>query len=378
MDFQWSEEETAVAELARQILVDQATNERLKEVEKKPLRFDAELWKRLADANLLGVAIPEAHGGMALGFQALCLFMQEIGRAVAPVPAYPSLVLGALPLARFGTEAEHAAWLPRLASGDAILTTALVELESSDPLRPATRAEAANGSFRLHGEKSLVPSAQQAERILVPARLDGGEVAIFFVDPGADGVTVSAQQSSDGQPNAFVALDGVVVGEEAALGGLEGGAERLRWLVERATTARCAMQLGVIERALEMTAKYANERIQFDRPIGSFQAVHQRAADAYIQVEAVRLATWEAIWRLASGLESSDAVAVAKYWAAEGGHFAAFACQHLHGGIGIDVDYPLHRYFIWAIQIEHELGSAPHQLDRLGERIATLGAEEYG
>jgi alkylation response protein AidB-like acyl-CoA dehydrogenase len=135
------------------------------------------------------------------------------------------------------------------------------------------------------------------------------------------------------------------------------------------------MQLGVAARALEMTAAYSRQRIQFDRPIGSFQAVHQRAADAYIQVEAMRLTAWQAAWRLSQDRPATEAVAVAKYIAAEAGQFTAFACQHLHGGIGIDVDYPLHRYFKWATHIEHELGSAPHQLDRLGRALASEMAE---
>jgi acyl-CoA dehydrogenase len=126
-----------------------------------------------------------------------------------------------------------------------------------------------------------------------------------------------------------------------------------------------------------MTSEYGRERVQFDRPIGSFQAFHQRAADAFIMVEALRLTTWEAAWRLAADFPAPEAVAVAKYWAAEGGQFAAYACQHLHGGIGIDVDYPLHRFFIWASQIEHELGSAPHQLEKLGTQIADSGLPEF-
>ena len=151
----------------------------------------------------------------------------------------------------------------------------------------------------------------------------------------------------------------------------------LAWLVERAMAARCAMQLGVCERALAMTGAYGRERIQFDRPIGSFQAFHQRAADAYIQVEAIRLTTWEAIWKLDRELPARDAVHVAKFTAADGAAFASYACQHLHGGVGIDVDYPLHRYFKWAIQLEHELGSAKVQLERLGERIAAGDAVAF-
>ena len=133
------------------------------------------------------------------------------------------------------------------------------------------------------------------------------------------------------------------------------------------------MQLGVTERALEMTAQYSRDRVQFDRPIGSFQAVHQRAADAYINLESIRLTAWEAAWRLGQELAADEHVQVAKFWAAEGGQFVAYACQHLHGGIGIDVDYPLHRYFKWAIQLEHELGSARHQLAWLGTTIAEQG-----
>jgi alkylation response protein AidB-like acyl-CoA dehydrogenase len=126
-----------------------------------------------------------------------------------------------------------------------------------------------------------------------------------------------------------------------------------------------------------MTSQYGRERVQFDRPIGSFQAFHQRAADAYIEAQAVRLATWEAAWRLANQRPATDAVAIAKYVAAESGQFIAFACQHLHGGIGIDLDYPLHRYFRWATQIEHELGCAPVHLQVLGDRIAEHGIVEY-
>jgi len=213
------------------------------------------------------------------------------------------------------------------------------------------------------GEKGKRYSLPHARYLLhQPSGGAGGQAA---------DIRIEAQQSSDGQPFAFLALDGVEVAEEAVLGGVAGGAERLEWLIDRATVARCAIQLGVTERALEQTAAYGRERVQFDRPIGSFQAYHQRLADAYIEIEGIRLTTWEAIWKLSRGLDARDAVHVAKFAAAEGGALAAYACQHLHGGVGIDVDYPLHRYFKWATQIEHELGSAKLQLVALGDRIAS-------
>jgi alkylation response protein AidB-like acyl-CoA dehydrogenase len=371
VDFRFREEEQAVAELARQILEDHATNERLKELEASGAHCDTALWQALAGSNLLGTAISEAHGGSELGFLALCLLLQEVGRSVAPVPVFPALVLGALPLARFGSEELKREWLPGIARGERILTAALHEFESSDPLAPATRAERQSGAIRLTGVKTQVPCAVQATHILVPARLDDESIGLFYVEPHGDGVTLTAQQTPDGQPCAQLELAGAPVATR--LDAPEDGAAALRWLVEHAIAARCMMQLGVTERALEMTAKYSRERIQFDRPIGSFQAFHQRAADAFIHVEAIRLSAWEAAWRLSEERPAGVHVAVAKFWAAEGGHFAAYACQHLHGGIGIDKDYPLHRHFTWAIQLEHELGSARHQLDRLGRSIAAHG-----
>lgn len=373
MDFDFHEDDRAAAQLARGILTDHATGERHKQLDASGATHDEALWRALADASVLGVAIPEEHGGAGLGLVALGLLLQEVGRAVAKVPAYPALALGALPLARFGSDAQKAALLPEMARGARIVTTALCEYDSSDPRTPATRALRDGDGLRLHGVKALVPAAQLASHVIVPAREDDGAVVLALVEPSSRGVRLEAQQSSDGQPHAQLTLDGVRVDASSRLAAGEDGAAALRWIVERATTLRCMMQLGVTERALEMTAQYGRERVQFDRPIGSFQAVHQRAADAYIDVAAIRLTAWEAVWRLASELPASEHVAVAKFWASEGGQAASYACQHLHGGIGIDVDYPLHRYFRWAIQIEHELGSAKHHLERLGRSIAEHG-----
>ena len=370
MDFQFQEDDVAAAQLARGILTDHATNERQKQLESSGATHDEKLWRALADASLLGVAIPEQHGGSGLGFLALGLLLQEVGRAVSKVPSYPALALGALSLTRFGSDVQKSALLPGIARGERIVTAALAEYDASDPLLPRTRAVREGGAHRLHGVKTMVPAAQLASHVIVPAHGDEGSIGLFLVEPAASGVTLAAQETSDGQPHAEMTLDGVRVDDAARL---EGGADALRWLVERATVLRCMMQLGVIERALEMTAQYGRDRVQFDRPIGSFQAFHQRAADAFVDVTAIRLTAWEAAWHLASEVPAAHHVAVAKFWAAEGGQSASYACQHLHGGIGIDVDYPLHRHFRWAIQIEHELGSAKHQLDRLGRDIAAHG-----
>jgi alkylation response protein AidB-like acyl-CoA dehydrogenase len=378
MDFAFSDEQQELRELARKILGDLATNERLKDIEARSPVFDEDLWRELGRSNLLGLAVPEAHGGLGFGAFELFMLLQEIGRAVAPVPVYATALLGALPIERFGSDEQKSKWLPKVATGDAILSAALVELGADEVTHIQTTATAHGDRFVLNGEKTLVPAAQLADRIVVPARLkngerDGDDVGLYLVDPASDGVEIVPQTTTDRQSYAHLVLNDA---EAEPLPDTGEGSAALRWLADHATVGLCAMQLGVAERALEMTADYARERIQFDRPIGSFQAVHQRAGDAFINVEAARLTFLEAamlVTEEASGERTDDAVAVAKYWAAEGGQFNAYACQHLHGGIGIDVDYPLHRYFIWSMQIEHSLGCASQQIQNLGVRIAERG-----
>ena len=370
MDFSLSEEQQEVRNLARKILEDRCTHERLKQVEASAEGVDLELWRELARANLLGVGLPEAFGGSDLGFFTTCLLLEEIGRAVAPVPALATLVMAALPIARFGSQAQQQRWLPGVVSGEVILSAGLLEAGSEEPARPATAFRAVSGGFLLDGVKLCVPAAHLAQRVLVPARGADGQVGAFLVDPKAPGVLLEPQRTTNRERHFQLTLSSARVGEEDRLGGLAQGAGIVEWIVERATAAGCALQLGVSDRALRMTATYAASRVQFERPIGSFQAVHTRAADAFIDVEAMRLTSWLAAWRLSQELPASDEVAVAKYWAAEGGQFVGYAAQHLHGGIGIDVDYPLHRYYLWAKQLELTLGSAPVQLARIGARMA--------
>jgi len=367
MDFSLTEEQTAVRDLAREILEDLASNERLRAVETGETGFDRTLWEALAQANLLGVALPEPHGGSGMGFDTLCVLLEEIGRAVAPVAAPESLV-APLALARFADAPLQQQWLPAVASGSALLTLALHEPGNDEVARPRTEADRDAEGFTIRGEKLLVPAAPLADAILVPARLAGGETGLFLVERRANGVEVAATASTNRLCHGNLRLDGVRVGPEARIG--DTNEPVLTWLAERATAAHCAVQLGVSDRALAMTAEYAKERVQFDRPIGSFQAVHQRAADAYIQLQAMRLTTGQAALLLNAEAPAEDAVAIAKYWTAAGGQHVGYACQHLHGGIGIDVDYPMHRYYLWAKQSELSLGSAPVQLERIGARLA--------
>jgi alkylation response protein AidB-like acyl-CoA dehydrogenase len=328
------------------------------------------MWEALAKADLLGIGLPESAGGGNLGFTALCLFLQEVGRAVAPVPALPTLVLGALPLVQFGTAEQQQRWLPGVVAGTTILTGAQTEFGNPSRDRPLTTARRDGNDFVLDGTKECVPCAHVAARILVPATISEEETGMFLVDPLAGGVSLERQRTTDRQPHARVRLEGVRISETDRIGAGNRAKEVVPAAALHAAAAYCMMQLGVSERALEMTAAYTTERRQFDRPIGSFQAVHTRAADAFIDIEAIRLTAWQAVWALESGAPAEDAVAVASYWAAEGGQRAGYAAQHLHGGIGLDVEYPLFRHYLWAKQIELTLGPASLELERIGDALA--------
>jgi hypothetical protein len=370
MDFSFNEAQTAVAGLAKRIFAERLGPAAMKALEAEPERFDRKIWSELAGAGLLGMSIPEAHGGAGHGLLELCALLEEAGAAVAPLPLWETLVLGAMTIERSGSDAQRARFLPRVASGDCILTAALAEPDGDDPMRITTTARMNGGSWKLDGVKTCVPAAALAERILVPATTGDGTVGMFLVDPRAAGVTLERQVATTGDVQYRVSLSGTHVPDDDVMGDPSCGAAILEWLIPRATVALCAMELGVAGRALKTTATYTTSRQQFDRPIATFQAVAQRAADAFIDVESMRVTTWQAAWRLSEGLPAEEAVAIAKFFAAEAGHRVVYAAQHLHGGMGFDVEYPLYRYYLRSKQIELTLGSASVHLARLGTRLA--------
>ncbi len=370
MDFAYGDEEQALIDLAAQIFREKAGHAQLRELERHPgPRFDRALWQALAEAGLLGTAVPEAHGGAGLGFLELSALLEQAGRAAAPVPLFETLVLGALPIARFAPPGLAARWLPGVACGEVVLTAGLLEAQA-DPRKPVTAAKRSGRGWRLRGAKVCVPAAALASRILVPARAGRKDVVIALVDPAAAGVRLTPLRTTSGRPESRLELDGVRVGAEEVVVGPEGGNEALEWLIEHATAAQAATAVGLCSAALELTADYVKTRKQFDQPIAMFQAVAHRAADAYIDVEAIRLTALQACWRLSEGLPASAEVALAKFWAAEAGQRVVAAAQHLHGGIGVDREYPLHRYYLHAKELELALGGASAQLERIGELLA--------
>ena len=390
MDFDLSEEQQELRQLAARIFGDLADHAKQRHAETagagaEPVeegddgagadpRFDRRLWSALAGAGLLGLVIPEEHGGAGLGFLEACVVIEEAGRAAAPVPLTAATVFGAMALVRFGSAELHKTWLPRLSSGESLVTAALGE-SLGDPLRPAARAtplgsgDAEATAWRLRGTLENVPAGMAAEAVVVAAGADTG-TGLFLVDLGATGVKRSRQEATDRRVEARVELDVVVSAGDVLVAPGPGGGDAHRWCTERAQAALCVEIAGACRAALDLTARYTAERVQFEKPIATFQAVGQRAADAYIDTEAVRLTAWHAVWRLDEELEAATDVAVAKFWADDGAQRVVHAAQHLHGGVGVDRDYPLHRYYLLVKHLAPTLGGTTQSLLRLGDLLA--------
>ena len=372
MNFEFSEEEEAVQELAGQILGDATSFDRLREVEADTdgPGYDQVLWASLAESNMLGLALSEEYGGQDWSFLALCLLFEQAGRNLAPVPLLESIVYTALPIQQFGTEALKKDLLPGVASGDKILTAAFFEV--GDPaLSRTARVKAASTSdgFTLSGQKVCVPFAAAATKILVSAQGDAG-LGLFLVEPGATGVTLEEQETTAHERQYVMTLDGVSVAASDVLSSPGDGEAVIDWLEPRAATILSALAVGVAGEGLQATATYTSERKQFEKPIGSFQGVSLRAADAYIDVEAMRSTMWQAAWRIDNGDSGEKQAAIAKWWACMGGHRVSHTCQHLHGGIGADIEYPIHRHFLRLKHIAMTLGGSNEQLASLGARMA--------
>ena len=369
MEFSLSEDQQSLRELAAQVLSDGSTDETLRAFAADERRYDDGLWRILAEAGLLGAGIDATHGGSGFGLFELGLILEEQGRTLAPLPLLQTLVLGAMPIQKFGSDVQKARWLPAIVRGEAILAAAIDETRGLDPARLMLQAARDGGGWRLNGTKLAVPYGAEADLWLAPAST-GAAPVLFLVDPRAPGIEITPQQSTSGQPQAQIRFADCRLADDDMLGGVEQGEEVIGWTIQQGQVGLSAFQLGVAAEALRRTTLYTNTRVQFGRPIGSMQAVQQRVADAFIDVEAMRSTYLRAAWVLSRDETATAEVATAKYWAAIGGHRVVHAAQHLHGGLGADISYPIHRYFLAATQAGLALGGSQPMLALIGSEIA--------
>jgi 3-oxo-4-pregnene-20-carboxyl-CoA dehydrogenase alpha subunit len=356
MDFELEPTQREIAELAARTL-DRTVD-----------RTPAERWRAIVDAGLLGVALPEHCGGDGLGLGAAAAVLTEVGRRAVPAPVLATLALGALPLARSGTRAQQQAILPDVAKEGMVLTAALHEPSVPLPSTPRTLARPDGDQLLVTGTKVLVPYADRADRVLVPITIPEVGAGLVIVDPRAVGVSITPAPSSGHEPHGRLVLDEVAVPIDDLVGGRCDGTA-VRDLYQVAMVAAALAADGLLAGALALTAEHVAGRQQFGRPLATLQAVAQQVADVYVTSRTLHLAAWSACWRLADGHDPSADPAVAGYWVTEQLRPALGTCHHLHGGLGLDRSYPLHRFAAAAAELTRFVGGPERSLELLGDEL---------
>lgn len=345
MEFALDETQQAVRDLAADVLDGQAQRFEAD----GEIGFDVAAWKTLGESGLLSLAVPERLGGDGLGPLEVGLVLRAVGRAGARVPALATLALGVLPIARLGTERQQDELLDE--SGR-VFTAALNEPSNPLPEQPSTRLR----GTRVTGRKIGVQNADIAHRVLVSAATDEGP-AVLLVDPAADGVRLHEAPAALGS-DWVVQFDDVpaeILGEGAGLADLHACA----------LAGVCALGDGAVAAALDLTAEHVRTREQFGKPLAAFQAVAQQIADVYVLARTLHLATLSACWRLGTERDAAEDLDVAAYWLAEKAPAAMRTCQHLHGGLGLDITYPMHRHYSRIKDLARLAGGAGNRLEAI-------------
>ncbi|MDX1692294.1 MAG: acyl-CoA dehydrogenase family protein [Ketobacteraceae bacterium] len=369
MNFQFSDDQLTIKDVAEKIFRDLCDDETIRNISKEAVPVHRALWAQLAESGLLGAPLPGAYGGSELGLAEICLIVQAQGAAVAPVPLLETVVECAMPVARFGSDALKQRILPAVNSGELMLAA----VRSYQGLRDKAPVMASQDgdTWLLNGDSGLVSYGPVAGGFLVCACLEQEGHWLGYVDAGTEGVNLTTQKSMSGEICGHIRFDNVKVPAGDVLASGKAAAEALEWQAQRTYTALAAQQVGILKEGLQRAAEYTSERKQFGRPLASFQAVAQQAADAYMAIEALQGVYWRALADIEeNNPEAAMSARVAKFWTAEAGHIAGHVALHIHGGIGQDLDYPAHRFFIWAKQNENYLGGANRFSTELGDLVA--------
>ncbi|MFA7585961.1 MAG: acyl-CoA dehydrogenase family protein [Novosphingobium sp.] len=367
MDFEFSEDQRAVADLAEAIFRDHGTDEHIGRIYAAVEPFDASLWQSLAEAGFLAAIIPSECGGSGLGMLDLSLLLERQGASIASAPLWRHTI-ASLAIASFGDETLKQRLLPALCDGSAIASI------SAEPNSwSSVSAVPCAAGWSMTGTVCTVTMNRRTDVLVLPARLPNNAIGMFVVRPTDPAIKIIHGVATNYEAVADLTFDNFELTGDSLLN----CKDPTNWLTPRAALAVAALQLGVTSEALKRTAAYVGEREQFGRAIGTFQAVAMRMADAYIQLELLRTAIWQLGWRLDQGLPVEAAARVAKYQAGEAGHMIGHVAQHYHGGVGADTSYPIHRFFLWSKALDLAGGGAEWQIEALAQKLPDqIGSDE--
>jgi len=370
MDYSFTEQQQMLKKAARDFLTARCDKHFIDRITKTESGFDNGMWKEMADLGWQGLIIPEAHGGTGGDFLDLCALLEETGGALLPAPLFATVIGGALPLMLGGSKAQQERFLPRIAGGEAIFALALLEGDATYAQEAIKlEAKAAKDGYVLNGAKLFVPYAGSADYLTCAARTGTG-VSLFIVDARAQGVSHTPLVTMGGEKKYEVTFTNVAVARDRLLGERDRGWPLIEKILERATAAKCAEMLGGMQHVLDFTIEYVKQRVQFGRPIGSFQAVQHHCANIVMGIELARGITWEAAWRISAGKPAAMEAAMAKQLANEAYLRTTVVAHQVHGGIGLIREHPLYLYYREARTAAYAYGDTAHSADRVAAAVA--------
>jgi alkylation response protein AidB-like acyl-CoA dehydrogenase len=364
VDPRLSEEQEILRKSARDFLTEKCPKSLVREMEKDEKGYSPELWKEMADLGWMGLAFPEEYGGGGMSFLDLAILLEEMGRALLPGPFFSTVILGGLPILDIGTDAQKKKYLPDIISGKAIFTMALTEASGKyNAASVKVKATAENGNYVINGTKLFIHDAYVADYFLLVARTDEkskGEdgITIFIVDAKSPGISKTVLDTIARDKQCEVVFKNVKVPKENILGKLNQGWGEVQKIIERAAIAKSCEMLGGMEMVLDMTVPYVKERVQFDVPVGVFQAIQHHCVYMLVEVEGSKATAYEAAWRISTGRPYSDEAAITKAWVSDAYQRVVALGTQAHGGVSIIEDHDMPLYFRRAKAAELAFGDA--------------------
>lgn len=367
MDLGLSEQQEMLRTSARDFLQKECPKQLVRQLDASDSGYSPELWKKMAELGWLGLVFPEEYGGNGGSFLDLIVLLEEMGYNILPGPFFSTIVLGGLAILAAGNEQQKKDFLPKIAAGELIVTLALTEPSAKyDAASIKTKATAQNDEYIISGTKLFVPDANVADYMLCVARTQSKKnaedgITMFLVNSKSPGVKCTLLKTLARDKQCEVIFDNVHVPKENIVGKLNRGWPIVSDILQKATMAKCAEMVGGAQAALEMAVKYAKERVQFNRPIGSFQAIQHYCANMVTDVDGSRFITYKAAWKVSERLPATYDVAVAKAWTSEAYARVTLLAHQIFGAIGFTMDHDMHLYYRRAKASEIAFGDGDFQ-----------------
>jgi alkylation response protein AidB-like acyl-CoA dehydrogenase len=375
MDYALSEQQEMLKNSARDFLTKECPKSMVREMEKDEKGYSPELWKKMADLGWMGLVFPEEYGGSGLNSLDLAVLLEEMGRAIVPGPFLSTVVCGGLTILRWGSEDQKKEILPRIAKGELIMALALTEPSASyDPVDITVKASSDGDDFVISGTKLFVEDAHIADYLICITRTKDSEnkqdgITLFLVDARSTGLSCALLNTFTADKQCEVVFDKVRVPKANVIGKLDKGWEIVEDIIEQASFVQCPWMVGGAQQVLEMATEYAKERVQFGRPIGSFQAIQHKCANMATDVAGARDITYQTAWKISEALPYKQDISLSKAWTCDAYRKACVEGIQIHGGIGITQDYDVQLYYRRAKALEIAFGDADYHLELVAQQM---------